>query len=254
MSVLRQITNAVFVCLAATATALHAPAQAPDLPTIVTRMSAAQHEEQAKYGAYQLMRRYQVFDSDDKGKARTELIAKIDFAPPGQKSYTIEKSTGGMGERAIRHALDHEVDLTKSPERVEMTERNYTFSYAGEETIAGERCYVLESHPKRNDSDLLKAKIWVDTDDFHIRRVSGHPQKSPSFWVKDVDLTLEYGQVHGMWMHTSTRAEAQIRFSGPFTLVSRDLSLQVAPQVAKAQSRRQPRHEIFAGSALHGIR
>lgn len=245
------IRTALAGCLCALP--IMACAQRPDLTAIVQGMTEAQHHSQDSYSAYELLRRYQVFDADD-NQLKTELLARIEFAPPGQKSYTIEKSTGGMGERAIRHALDHEVDLTKSPERIEMTERNYTFTLLGEETIGGERCYVLESHPRRNDSDLLKAKVWVDTDDFHIRKISGHPQKSPSFWVKDLDLTLEYSQVHGMWMHTSTHAAAQIRFGGPFTMVSRDVSLQVTPELAKAEPRRHPRHAILSGAALQGIR
>ncbi|GAC1655804.1 MAG: hypothetical protein NVS9B15_16720 [Acidobacteriaceae bacterium] len=230
--------------------------QSSDLATIVAKMSEVQHRAQDQHQAYELLRRYQVFDKDDQ-KLKTDLLARIEFAPPEQKSYTIEKSSGGIGERAIRHALDHEMDLTRSPERVEMTERNYSFTLAGEETLKGERCFVLEAHPKRNDHDLLKARIWVDSDDFHIRKIQGHPQKSPSFWVKDIELTLEYSEMSGMWMHTTTRADADIRFSGPFTLISRDLSVHLAPaELAKsAVPRARPlRAAALAGAALHSVR
>lgn len=225
---------------------------APDLANIVSRMSVVQREVMESYREYELMRRYELFGSGDQ-QPRTEVLAKINYTPPGQKSYHIEQSTGGMGERAIRHALDREVDLTKDPERVEMTQRNYTFTFDGTEDLRGVRCYVLETHPKHGDRDLLKAKVWVDASSFHILKIQGHPQKSPSFWVKDVDLTLEYGELGGMWMHITTKADADVRFSGPFKLLARNVSIHSAATMARVQPARHKRGPVaaIAGAAIH---
>ncbi|MBV9671039.1 MAG: hypothetical protein JOZ43_08800 [Acidobacteriales bacterium] len=229
-----------------------AVAQAPDVATIVQKMTLAQRANQEL--SYELLREYQVFAASD-AQPRTEVLARIDFAPPGQKTYTIERSTGGMGERAVRHALDHEMDLTKDPERIELTERNYNFSYVSEDTLAGHQCFVLAARPKRNDRDLLIASIWVDAQNYRIRRIQGHPQKSPSFWIKSLELTLNYDERHGMWMQTSTHAQADVRFSGPFTLLSQDLSVHLTPAVASSRNRsRNVRTAMLAGAALHGVK
>jgi len=233
--------------LAAPASSLRAQSSADlDLNTLVQKMTDVQLQVREQYRSYELLRKYQVFTKDEQ-KPSTEVMARIEYLPPDQKSYAIERSTGGMGERAIRHALDHEMDLTKDPDRIEMTERNYTFTLAGTDDINGRRCWILESHPKRDEKDLLHAKVWVDQQNYRILRIIGHPQKSPSFWVKDIDLELDYGEMGGMWMHTSTRAVAQIRFTGPYTVVSHDVSIQATPMVAKA--RRQHRLPATAVAA-----
>ena len=241
-----------FVALAPVARAQQASASeatpATDLKTIVQKMTEAQQEVREQYRSYELTRRYEIFDKD-KVKPSTEVTARIDYLPPDQKKYAIEKSTGGMGERAIRHALDHEMDLTKSPEKIEMTERNYTFSLLGETQMNGHKCWLLESHPKRDEKDLLNAKVWVDEDSYRVMRIAGHPQKSPSFWVKDIDLTLEYGEMGGMWMHTATRAVADVRFTGAYTVVSHDVNIRSTPMVAKAR----PRHGARNAAALAAV-
>lgn len=244
MSNARQNRVLLQICAIAILLALAAPAefagQTPDVATIVAHMSRVELQAMSDQRAYELTRKYQIFEKDQ-AVPRTEVLARIDFVPPGEKKYEIAESTGGMGERAIRHALDREVDLTRNPERAEMTERNYSFTLAGEAELNGRRCWILESHPKRDDKDLLKAKLWVDEETYLILRIAGHPQKNPSFWVKDIHVVMDYGEISGMWMHTATRAEADIRFTGQFTVVSHDLSLQAEPMVVNAAARR-PRH------------
>ncbi|MEO8725782.1 MAG: outer membrane lipoprotein-sorting protein [Acidobacteriaceae bacterium] len=235
------------------------PASNVDLAAIVGRMSQVQHDVIADQRGYELVRRYQIFNNadsnrdgvPDKQRPQTELLARIEYAPPNQTRYEIERSTGGMGERVIRHALDHEVQLTKAPEQMEMTSRNYNFSLIGSAEYRGQNCYILESHPKRDDHNLLQSKVWVDAKTFRVLKIHGHPQKSPSFWVKDLDLTLEYSEMEGMWMHTSTQASADLRFGGPFTVRAQAMSVVPSPvTVAKEHARTIRARAVAAGALL----
>jgi hypothetical protein len=259
---LLRLTFGLSVAFALAAARLSVWAQAPsvDLPSIVSRMSQVQHDVIAESRVYQLTRKYQVFKNKDSNKdgvrddqrPKTELLATIDYMPAGATSYRIDHSTGGMGERAIRGALEHETELAKAPERIEMTERNYTFSFAGLDQLRGRRCYVLQSHPKRDDRYLLKAQLWVDAENFRILKIHGRPQRSPSFWVKDLDLTLEYNELGGMWVHTTTRADADVRFDGSFTLLANAVS--VKPEVTVTQARQKARRaaaEAAAAAVVH---
>ena len=226
-------------------------AQAPSTSDIVARMQQAQHEVVPQ--AYQSVRRYEVFRRDGQ-HPHTEIVAQVDYVPPGQKSYEIKSSTGGMGERAIRHALDHEVDLTREPEKVEFNERNYDFALVGSDDCEWIQrpCYLLQATPKRSDQDLLKSKIWVDAETFRIMRVQGSPSKSPSFWIKDLDLTIDFGEIGGVWTRTVTRAEAQVRFSGAYTVLAHTVSMQPDNVVAakRAPAAKRHRASVMAASAI----
>jgi hypothetical protein len=224
-------------------------AQTPDASDIVARMQRAEREVAPQ--AYQSLRRYEVFRRDGE-HARTEILAKVDYVPPGQKSYEIKSSTGGMGERAIRHALDHEVDLTREPEKVEINERNYDFVLLGSDDCewVHRECYLLQATPKRSDQDLLKSKVWVDAETYRIMRVQGSPAKSPSFWIKDLDLTIDFGEVGGVWTRTVTRAEAQVRFSGAYTVLAHTISMQPDNVVAAKRAPKRHRAAVLAASAI----
>jgi hypothetical protein len=224
-----------FIVMSALLGPLHLCAQVPDLNTIVARMEAADRLVFAQQRSYELTRQYQLFGKESE-KPRTEVLAKIAFDPPGQKSYEIQRSTGGMGERAIRHALDHEMALTRDPGPAAVDRQNYQFSFEGEEIYRGRRCYVLGLHPKRNERDLLNGKAWVDAETYRISKIEGSPTKNPSFWVKKLQLTIEYAEITGIWLHATT-ANADIRFGGPVTLVSRNLTVQAAPVQAANRQR-----------------
>ncbi len=78
--------------------------------------------------------------------------------------------------------------------------------------------HVLRIVPKRKDKNLLRGWIWVDARTFRIRRIEGVPAKSPSFWIKDIHITLQFADVNGMWIPTSFDAMATVRLLGRYTL------------------------------------
>jgi hypothetical protein len=212
-------------------------------------MSAQQQAALEQERSYELTRKYEIYHHEAE-KPSTQVLAKIQYEPPRNKSYQIQQSSGGMGERTIRHVLDHEVDLTRNPERVAMVDQNYDFSFAGEDTLNGHHCYVLDALPKRDDRDLLRAKVWVDGKTYRVMRVQGRPEKNPSFWVKELHVTLDYSEIGGMWMHTSTEAEASLRIGGSFTFKARDL--EIRPTEDQQAARRGPKAAaVMAGAVVH---
>lgn len=233
----------VFLCaqsMPAAADAITAPADHPDLVTLVRRIVQAELENHNRATAYSVLREYKVFAADA-ARPRTEVVASINFLPPNVKSYDIEHSTGGMGEKVVRHILDHEVNAARDPRTMMVNEQNYSFDYNGEETVSGTSCYRLTITPKRDRKELLKATIWVERNGYRIVRLEGDPAKSPSFWVKDVHLVLNFGEVAGMWLQTGTQALAHLRFGGEYKLVSHDLDYDLSRAVA-VNAARHRRH------------
>jgi hypothetical protein len=199
----------------------------PDLENLVKKITEAQLDNREHIKPYSVTREYKVFGGDAV-RPRTDVVAKVNFLPPNVKNYDIDQSTGGMGEKIVRHILDHEVDATRDPRLMMVNEQNYEFTFLCEDTLAGDHCYKLQLTPKHERKELLKATMWVDKNSYHILRLEGEPAKSPSFWVKDVHLILEFGEVAGMWMQTHTLALAHLRFGGEYKITSQDLGYNVS--------------------------
>ena len=132
-----------------------------------------------------------------------------------------------QGEKLVRTMLDSEIDFAKDSSSTDITRNNYDFTFVREDDLSGQRCYVLELLPKRKSKDLLRGTIWVDSDTHLPRRVEGEPAKSPSWWLKDVQIVLLYGYVGPMWLQTSSEAKANVRILGPSTVVWQDVKYQI---------------------------
>ena len=219
-----------FLC-AQTGLAQQALSEPPNLATLVRRISEAQAQNRMRTVPYTVTRDYKVFGENTQ-RPRTEVVAKVNFLPPNMKTYDIDRSTGGMGEKVIRNILDHEVDATRDLKTMMVTDQNYRFDYDGEDSIGNVGCYRLTIAPKHDRKDLLNASIWVEKNSYRIIRMEGEPAKSPSFWVKDVHLILDFGEVAGMWMQTEVHALAHLRFGGEYKIVSHDVDYDVVHSVA----------------------
>jgi hypothetical protein len=224
-------TLVIALVWAQAAAAQQSPGERPDIATLVQRISEAQAQNHSRILPYTVTRDYKVFGANAT-HPRTEVVAKVNFLPPNMKTYDIDQSTGGMGEKVIRHILDHEVNAARDPREMMVNEQNYRFDYDGEESVGNLPCYRLTIAPKHDQKDLLNATIWVDKNSYRIVRMEGEPAKSPSFWVKDVHLVLDFGEVAGMWMQTEIHALAHLRFGGEYKIVSQDLDYDVARSVA----------------------
>lgn len=218
----------------------------PDVNTIVARMISAQQGNQAKIRAYTVKRDYQLLDKQEQPKA--QVIASITVLPPNQKQYNIESSSGGMGGKVLRDIVEKETEAPKEAQRKELSPDNYDFQLLGKEMVDGRNCYVLSMNPKREEKDLLRGKIWVDSTDYRIHRVEGNPVKSPSWWIRDLHIMMVFASVDGMWLRTSTHAVADVRFKGKYVMESHDLEYSPATQTA---SRRHTHSGILAGAVIH---
>jgi hypothetical protein len=146
-------------------------------------------------------------------------MAQINFVPPAMKTYRITQARGNSsGEKMVRELLDRETESAKKGHGSEITRKNYDFVFLRQENFGVIPEYVLRIVPKRKDKYLLGGRIWVDASTFHIRRIEGVPARSPSFWIKDIHITLQYAELNGMWIPVSFDAVATVRLLGQFTL------------------------------------
>jgi hypothetical protein len=208
----------------------------PTAETIIAGMAQARAENRARLRPYIVTRNYKLFGKDE-SKAKSEVIADVAFVPPDSKKYTIAETNGsGLGPILVRRMLAGEAEVTKDYAATDISADNYEFRFLREEDASSQRCYVLELLPKRVEKHLLRGDIWVDANTYRLRRFKGELAKPPSWWVRDVSVTLIYGDVGGMWLQTATEATADVRILGRTTMVSRDVKYKITELVASALS------------------
>ena len=213
----------------------------PELSTIVRRMEQAAQENRQNYRAYVITREYRLYGGDQQ-KPSSQVMAEVSFVPPTSQEFKITESNGSSrGETVVRRILESEQkDAENGQARGAVTRNNYDFTLLGEQQLDGHQCYLLGLMPKRKEKNLLIGSAWVDKNTYLVRRVHGQMAKMPSWWMKSVDVTLDFGEAGGMWLHTSTKAKAEVRVFGPHTLIENALKVRTGETVAEL-TRTQPR-------------
>lgn len=190
----------------------------PDLDLILQRIEDAQHQPPAQSRPYEVVREYKVFRGEDR-RPTSEITAQIDFVPPDKKTFKIVQTSGNSwGAKIVRELLSSETSSTRKEHSSEISQANYDFVFLRQQNFRDVPEYVFAIFPKRKDRYLLRGQIWVDVHSFRIRQIEGVPAKSPSFWLKNLHITLQYGELGGMWVPVTFDAIATVRFLGEFTL------------------------------------
>ena len=249
-------TWAILFASLCVATPARAQSVNASLDEIVSRMQQVQTEGRDHSIPYTVTREYQL-SSEKSQEATSQVMAQINFVPPSQKDYTVRKIEGSdRGADIVRRVLNRESQMANHAELHELTTSNYHFALVGQEAVDGHNCYVLQLTPKRSEPELVSGKAWIDATNFRIRRIEGSPAKSPSWWIHNLHIRIDYGAVHGIWTQLATKAVADVRLMGTHILTSREIDLQTASVDAENRlpkrdgSRRQAPRRAIADSAV----
>jgi hypothetical protein len=231
----------VFLLVAtAVANSAKSASEVHDLDGIVAAMERTELENGQHAKAYTVTREYRLYGGDE-AQPMSEVVASVSFVPPNEKTFTIEKFTGSdRAEKIVQHVLQNEADTTRRTAPALSRER-YDFSLAGEDVVDGSPCWVLNLQPKRSEKDLINGKVWVDKRTHQIRRVDGDLTKTPSWWLKRVHLTVEFGDAEGMWMQKNSRAVAEVRMFGRHVFTGEAVKVQTAEESARADVPPRPK-------------
>jgi hypothetical protein len=196
---------------------------APNLDLILDNLERTEEHNAALSRPYEVARKYILFRGDDR-KPSSEVTAQVSFTPPNIKTFNIAEEHGNpMGKNIVHDVLEQEIASTQAGHKSDVCRSNYDFVFLREENLGAVPEYVLHIIPKRQEKGLLLGDIWVDAKTYHIRQIVGIPLKSPSFWIKDLHITLRFASENDMWMSVSMDAIATIRFLGIYVLSGRDL-------------------------------
>jgi hypothetical protein len=207
----------------------------PNLDFIVDSLERTAEQNPALSRPYQVTRQYKVFRGDD-SKPSSEVTAQIHFTPPDIKTFEITEAKGkSIGKKIVSGILEQEIASAKTGRKGAISRSNYDFVFLREQNFGAVPEYVLHIIPRRKEKGLLLGHIWVDAKTYHIRQIIGVPIKSPSLWIKDLNITIQFAAVNGMWIPVAVDAIAIVRFLGICTLTGRDL----APPIAASSAPRR---------------
>jgi hypothetical protein len=206
----------------------------PNLNSILDSLERTEEQNPALSRSHNVTREYKVFQGDDP-KPISDVTTQISFTPPGIKTFKITAAQGSpRGKTIVTAILEQEVAAAQEGHQHDISRSNYDFVFLRERNFGGVPEYVLHIIPRRKEKGLLLGDIWVDAKTYRIRQIIGVPLKTPSFWVKDLHITVQFDDVNGMWIPVSVDAIATIRFLGIYSLSGHDL----APPIAASSTPR----------------
>ena len=124
--------------------------------------------------------------------------------------------------KILRKLLNSEQELVANgkPLRAPLLPRNYTIEDGGT-TDAGLTRLLL--FPVRKSDGLVRGTALLEPDSGAIIRMEGRLAKSPSFWVRDVDVLWRFARIGDEMVPMELSSSARVRFYGrqPFKMTYR---------------------------------
>ena len=170
----------------------------------------------AALAGYTEQRTYQVTDLT--GRVRAQEIGQMEYRAPDKKTFATTSESGSALVRrlALNPLIASEIDAASRKQHHDsaITPENYTLELLGEQQVGPYRCILARATPKRTDKYLFEGKVWIDTEDFAVVRIVGHPAKKLSFWIERVEFVREYQKIDGFWLSQKDETHVQVRMYG----------------------------------------
>ena len=164
---------------------------------------------------YRAIRRLEAANGSRTGwmEAITEYSLQTGF----RYEVTAEGGSDQVRSKVLRAVLDGEREVIARGEatRSSLVPANYEFQPNGVDRDG--LANVLLS-PRRKEDVLVSGQMFLWPDSGRLVRLQGRLAKSPSFWVKNVEIVRVYEQIAGTVMPVSLHSKAQVRLLGPATL------------------------------------
>lgn len=165
---------------------------------------------------YSAERTYAVLGSG--GKVHARETVQMEYVAPDKKTFVM---TSKEGSDLVRHMvltplMESETSAAAGKEHRDssITPENYAFNVVGQEDVRGHLCYVVEAAPKRKDKYLFEGTVWIDSHDFAVVKIAGHPAKKLSFWITRADFVRQYEKIGDFWLPAKDETSVNVRLYG----------------------------------------
>ena len=138
------------------------------------------------------------------------LEASTTFRPGQGLTYTVLREGGDkrIRNRVLREVLDNEVKMSAPPEarRIAISDANY-------QIVGDAASRTLRLAPRRKETALIDGTAQVDARG-RLQKIEGRLAKSPSFWVRSVNVRRTYQAVGGHAMPVRVESVADVKLAG----------------------------------------
>lgn len=187
-----------------------------DETRLFTELLSHNELRNAALAGYTEQRTYQVTDMS--GRVRAQESGQMEYRAPDKKSFatTLESGSALVRRLALNPLIASEIDAASGKQHHDsaITPENYTLELLGEQQVGPYRCVLARATPKRTDKYLFEGKVWIDTEDFAVVRIVGHPAKKLSFWIERVEFVRKYQKIDGFWLPEKDETHVQVRMYG----------------------------------------
>ena len=203
---------AVVLMLVAAGLGTHIGATSADPADHSMKQFLAQDDTQPPYRA---TRRIEA----ENGARSGWLEAVTEYSPETGFNYEVIREGGSdhIRTKVLRAVLEGEQETIArgETERSSLCRANYAFQPGGIDE-SGLANVILS--PRRKERILVEGTMFLKPEDGRLVRLQGQLAKSPSFWIKNVDIVRHYDRIAGVVVPIALEATAQMRFLGSATL------------------------------------
>jgi hypothetical protein len=153
--------------------------------------------------------------------------------PVGQPDYKVLESAGDPTVKhqvIVRYISADEKTTELAASSVALTPANYKIRYAGSVWLGNRLTYAFRMAPRKKREGLINGVLWLDSETGIAVRESGYLAKSPSVFVKRINLTRENELHDGAVAARITYVSVETRLIGraQLTIVERPASDELA--------------------------
>ncbi|MSO19645.1 MAG: hypothetical protein EXQ56_04160 [Acidobacteria bacterium] len=217
---MQQITLGILMLFFLLSTAMgwceNVPPHSPQ--TVLDRMEQRYESQIAEIASYQALRRY---EASNPVLAQPALrVLEEDYRSPETRTFHVveRRGPGYMDRLLFNRLMEVESETVRGAVRaqVDLCRRNYDFSFERYESATN--LYLFRVLPRTAHPYLFRGSVWIDGNDFAVRRIEGSPAKRPSVWVRETHFVHEFGKFGKYWFPIHHHSEAQLRLFGTATL------------------------------------
>lgn len=149
------------------------------------------------------------------GKARLRAIRRLE--PQGKPRYQVLESVGDqtVKDQVILRYLTSDAKGVDIPAAaIAIAPANYKFRYTGVRNNAGVMTYSFSIKPRKKRTGLIRGELWLDGESGAVVRESGYLVKSPSIFVKRINVNREIDVHNGRPEERTTRLSIDTRLVG----------------------------------------
>ena len=142
--------------------------------------------------------------------------------PIGQPDYKVLEIAGDStvkNQVIVRYISADEKATELAPSSVALTPANYKIHYAGTVWLGNRLTYAFRVIPRKKREGLINGVLWLDGETGVVVREFGYLAKSPSVFVKRINLTRENELNNGTIATRITRVSVETRLIGRALLV-----------------------------------